>query len=376
MDVKFRLGQEIKRIEKSMRGQLQAVDIGSSIAGNVNEINVPCHNIIVAAGAQTPKALDDIVTWLDPKMTFENHKQSYEWVRVPVGDAFDGEELEDVSLVVRGSNNNNNLAGKGKAKANDKPASSSSFSILTAEPETNTILAATIGKPAPTHHFTPVPGVDMDYVRENNFSQAEKIARTYIQGGKTAIPIAASAAAAPPLSNTKNDNGKMHIDFTLPLTSLQAETGSATISTSFSHRPLIDMIPWHIVDPRVKDTVKTQEEDNDENDGDEGGDDDDDEDGDGNATDNKDNADTVDANSFRRLGIYVVYGFGRHGTTLAPGVARVVASKVFGGKGAGVDGKKEMEGAGYGEKDDDDDGAGAGAVGEAYAWPGGFDGGD
>ena len=215
----------------------------------------------------------------------------------------------------------------------------------------------------------------MDYVRENNFSQAEKIARTYIQGGKTAIPIAASAAAAPPLSNTKNDNGEMHIDFTLPLTSLQAETGSAIISTSFSHRPLIDMIPWHIVDPRVKDTVKPQEEDNDENDGDEGGDDDDDEDGDGNATDNKDNADTVDANSFRRLGIYVVYGFGRYGTTLAPGVARVVASKVFGGKGAGVGGKKGEKGAGYGEKDNDDD-DGVGAVGKAYAWPKGFDGGE
>jgi hypothetical protein len=313
--VAFRFGQEIKRIEKSMRGQLQAVDIGSSKPGNVNEINIACHNIIVAAGSQTPEALDDIITWLDPKHTFENHTERYEWARAPLGEFFDGEELGDVSLIIRSGNN---LTGKGKGKAND--SSSSSFSILTAKPETNTILAASIGKPITSK---PVPGVQ-------TFSEAEKTARTHLKNGKTAIPTAASSKTKTKTNNNNEDNSDSDSDSSSsnkpPKSPVLQLSGSATISTSFSHAPLVDMIPWPIVDPRVLETVRD---------------------------------DGTTKTTMHRLGIYVAYGCGRHGTTLAPGVAKIVVSNVFGG-GGGKDVK-------------DEDAAVLAGVGEAYAWPEVFD---
>lgn len=305
MGVDFRYEQEIRRIEKSMRGQLQAVDINSSEPGSTKEVTLACHNIIVAAGAQTPEALDDIVTWLEPKTTFENYKQSYEWARTPLGNASNGADLEDVSVVIRGDNLTN--TGKGKASEISSSPSFSSFSILTAEPKTNTILAATIGKHTSPRRFTDVPGVNMEEVRKHEFSEAEKIARNYIKGGETAIPTAACATTA----NNKKDKSKNADkieDENTPKT-----TGSGTISTAFGHRPLIDMIPWHIVDPRTKETVPEDK--------------------------------------IRLLGIYVSYGCGRHGTTLAPGVAKTVVSKIFGDKDADVAG-----------------------VGDGFAWPKGFDG--
>jgi hypothetical protein len=324
--VAFRFGQEIKRIEKSMRGQLQAVDIGSSKPGNVNETNVSCHNIIVAAGAQTPEALDDIITWLEPKSTFENHTQIYEWVRAPLGESFDGSELEDVSLIIR---NDNNLAGKGKGKANSSSfLSSHSFSILTAEPETNTILAATLSEPASTQQqFTPTPGASTKQPKKQPFTEAQKLARTHLKDGKTAIP------ARKPHDSSDNDNEP-------PKSSTLHLAGSARISTAFSHSPLVSMIPWQIVDPRVKDTVK----------------DDDESDGTGTGT---------AKNTLDRLGIYVAYGLGRFGTTLAPGVARMVAAKVYSG-GKGGKGGKDV-------KDDRGDAGVLEAVGENYGWPEGFD---
>ena len=322
--VAFRFGQEIKRIEKTMRGQLQAVDIGSSKPGNVNETNVNCYNIIVAAGAQTPEALDDIITWLEPKTTFENYTQIYEWVRAPLPEAFDGSELEDASIIIR--DGGNNIAGKGKGKASE---TSSSFSILTAEPETNTILAATLSKPTSTQQFTATPGESTKQPKKATFSEAERVARTHLKDGKLAIPTPASS------KNNKTDDSEDKMDTSPdsdnepPKSPTLKLSGSATISTAFSHSPLISMIPWQIVDPRTRDTVK-------------------DDDGTG-------------KNTIHRLGIYVAYGLGRFGTTLAPGVAKMVIEKVYGGSGKKV-GKDERGDAGVLE-----------AVGEAYGWPEGFD---
>jgi hypothetical protein len=316
--VAFRFGQEINRIEKSMRGQLQAVDIGSSTPGNNNETNIACHNIIVAAGAQTPEALDDIITWLEPKTTFENHKESYEWVRAPMDDFDNGEELENVSLIIR---NGNSVTGKGKGKANDNTSSSSAFSILTPDPETDTILAATIGKPTlPTQRSKPAPGADLS----KNFTEAEKVARTHLKDGELIIPTAAAALAAEAAKSKTSSNS----------TSSSASksdpppktSGAATISTSFSHAPLVTMIPWEIVDPRVKETVTDDE--------------------------------TTKTKKIHQLGIYVAYGLGRHGTTLAPGVAKMVVSKVYG------DAEKEVK---------DDDAGLLEAAGEAYGWPEGYE---
>lgn len=326
--VAFRFGQEINRIEKSMRGQLQAVDIGSSTPGNNDETNIACHNIIVAAGAQTPEALGDIITWLEPKTTFENHKESYEWVRAPIGDAFDGEELQDVSLIIR---NDNSVTGKGKAKADD--SSSSAFSILTPDPETDTVLAVTIANPiTPTQRSKPAPGADL----RKNFSAAEKVARTHLKNGKLAIPVAAAASKSQKNntnSSSDSDSSDSSNSNSAPKSPLPPKTsGSATISTSFSHAPLVTMIPWAIVDPRTKETVSRD---------------------DGAAA----------KSTIHSLGIYVAYGLGRHGTTLAPGAARMVVSRVYGDAGK-EDGKGAM---------DAEDAGVLAEVGEKYGWPEGFE---
>lgn len=329
--VAFRFGQEINRIEKSMRGQLQAVDIGSSTPGNNNETNIACHNIIVAAGAQTPEALDDIITWLEPKTTFENHKESYEWVRAPMDDFDNGEELEDVSLIIR---NGNSVTGKDKGKANDNTSSSSAFSILTPDPETDTILAATIGKPTlPTQRSKPAPGADLS----KNFTEAEKVARTHLKNGELAIPVAAAASKSQENNTDTNSSDSDSPDGfnsnSAPHSPPPPKTsGSATISTSFSHAPLVTMIPWAIVDPRTKDTVSRD---------------------DGAAT----------KSTINSLGIYVAYGLGRHGTTLAPGVARMVVSRVYGDAGK-EDGKGAL---------DAEDAGVLAEVGEKYGWPEGFE---
>jgi len=344
--VAFRFGQEIKRIEKSMRGELQAVDIGSSKPGNVNEINVNCANIIVAAGAQTPEALDDIITWLEPKATFENHTQIYEWVRAPMGDSFDfdSEELEDASLIIRGGNNNIAGKGKGKAKANATSSFPCSYSILTTEPRTNTILAATISKHAPTLRSAPTPGVDTKTLSKAAFSEAEKLARTHLKDGKLVIPVAASSKPDNTFDSDKdNNNGNNDSDndsdtsnSNVSKSPVLKTIGSATVSTSFAHSPLVTMIPWNVVDPRVVDTVKDYDDDG-----------------------------TTAKHTLNRLGIYVAYGLGQFGTTLAPGVARFVCAKVYGDAGkVGVDGKGWM---------DEEEAGGLEAVGEAYGWPKGFD---
>jgi hypothetical protein len=311
--VSFRFGQEINRIEKSMRGKLQAVDIGSSKPGNNNETNIACHNIIVAAGAQTPEALDDIITWLEPKTTFENHTESYEWVRAPMGNIYGGEELQDVSLIIRGGNN---FTGKGKGKANDTP---SAFSILTPDPETNTILAATIAEPTSTQRFKANPGADLS----KSFNDAEKVARTYLKGGELVIPIAAAAVAAAKSKSKSKSNSNSSNSNSVPES--PKTTGSATVSTSFSHAPLVTMIPWTVVDPRVKETVRD---------------------------------DGTTKTNIHRLGIYVAYGLGRYGTTLAPGVAKMVVSKVYG------DAEKDVK---------DEDAGLLEAAGEAYGWPEGYE---
>jgi glycine/D-amino acid oxidase-like deaminating enzyme len=324
--VAFRFGQEINRIEKSMRGQLQAVDVGSSKPSNNNETNISCHNIIVAAGAQTPEALDDIITWLEPKTTFENHTESYEWVRAPMDKVLNGEELQDVSIVIRGGKN---VTVKGKGRVDDSP--SSAFSILTPDPETNTILAATIADPTSKPRFRVNPGADLS----KSFNDAEQIARTYLKDGELIIPTAAAAIAAEAAkseSKTKS-NSSSDSDSSNSTSSSASKSdpppktsGAATVSTSFSHAPLVTMIPWEIADPRVKDTVTEDE--------------------------------TTKTKRIHQLGIYVAYGLGRHGTTLAPGVAKMVVSKVYG------DAEKEVK---------DEDAGLLEAAGEAYGWPEGYE---
>jgi glycine/D-amino acid oxidase-like deaminating enzyme len=101
MDVKFRFRQEVTNIEKTKSGKLMSVDI-AKVGNPARFVEVPCHNVIVAAGPGTIEALHEIIPWIEPRTLFLNKKQHCDWVRVQgpsVGDA------DKVALVIH------NIAG-------------------------------------------------------------------------------------------------------------------------------------------------------------------------------------------------------------------------------------------------------------------------
>lgn len=87
MEVKFRFRQEVMNIEKTKSARLTSVDI-SKVGNPARYVEVPCNNIIVAAGSQTLDALHDIVPWIEPRTSLVNHKQYCDWIRIqgpPIG---------------------------------------------------------------------------------------------------------------------------------------------------------------------------------------------------------------------------------------------------------------------------------------------------
>ena len=81
MNVKFRFHQEVTNIEKTKTAKLMSVDIAR--AGDPDRfVEVPCHNLIVAAGAHTLDALHELVPWIEPRTSLVNIKQHCDWTRV------------------------------------------------------------------------------------------------------------------------------------------------------------------------------------------------------------------------------------------------------------------------------------------------------
>jgi hypothetical protein len=96
MDVKFRFRQEIANIEKTKHGKLMSVDI-ARVGNPARFIEVPCHNLVVAAGSDTLDALHEIVPWIEPRTSLVNKKQHCDWNRVQGPIIDDGDK---VALVV------------------------------------------------------------------------------------------------------------------------------------------------------------------------------------------------------------------------------------------------------------------------------------
>ena len=81
MEVKFRFRQEVTNIEKTRNAKLTSVDI-AKVGNPARYVEVPCHNLIVAAGSHTLDALHEIVPWVEPRTSLVNKKQHCDWIRV------------------------------------------------------------------------------------------------------------------------------------------------------------------------------------------------------------------------------------------------------------------------------------------------------
>jgi glycine/D-amino acid oxidase-like deaminating enzyme len=81
MEVKFRFLQEVTNFEKTKSAKLMSVDI-AKVGDPDRFVEVPCHNLIVAAGSHTPEALHELVPWIEPKTSLMNIKKHCDWSRV------------------------------------------------------------------------------------------------------------------------------------------------------------------------------------------------------------------------------------------------------------------------------------------------------
>ena len=187
MDVKFRFRQEIANIEKTKHGKLMSVDIAK--VRNPNRfIEVPCHNLIVAAGPDTLNALHEIVPWIEPRTSLMNKKQHCDWHRVQ-GPIID--DSEKVAIVVHNHASRDPVILAGQARQE--------------------LIAASV-RPRIQH----MPFLDDKSVIEHN-SDAVQVARDRLNG--------------------INDSTKF-VD------------GHTTISTALDGLPLVCKIPSIIVDDR------------------------------------------------------------------------------------------------------------------------------
>lgn len=207
--VEFRFRQEISNVYKK-KGKIYEVEV-RRVDNHDRNATIPCHNIIVAAGAKTPTALDLMTGWI-PLPDEPENKERFDWAR-----------FKDISF----------KADCGMMIRRDDGTYTSLFAP---QRDATEMLVATVGA-----------------------SKAERLAAHRING----------------IAEAKSYN-----------------SGETTVITSFNNLPLVDKLPWKVVDPRHKRYVD-------------------------------------------RLGIYIAYGFGKFGTTLAPGAATAVCRMIM-GQDAGI----------------------------------------
>jgi hypothetical protein len=70
MEVQFRFRQEVTSFEKTKSAKPMSVDI-AKVGDPDRFVEVPCHNLIVAAGSHTSEALHELVPWIEPKTSHE-----------------------------------------------------------------------------------------------------------------------------------------------------------------------------------------------------------------------------------------------------------------------------------------------------------------
>lgn len=119
MDVKFRFRQEVTNIEKTKTAKLMSVDI-AKVGDADRYVEVPCHNLIVAAGAHTPDALHELVPWTEPRTSLMNIKHHCDIIRTKGHTITDTENL---GLVVHTPTNNDPVIVAGQSGEELKVAS-------------------------------------------------------------------------------------------------------------------------------------------------------------------------------------------------------------------------------------------------------------
>lgn len=81
MDVEFRFHQEVTNLQRLKGVRLTSVDV-ARVGNAKRSVEVPCHNLIIAAGSDTPDVLHGIVPWMEPRTSLPNTKQHCDWARV------------------------------------------------------------------------------------------------------------------------------------------------------------------------------------------------------------------------------------------------------------------------------------------------------
>lgn len=119
MDVKFRFRQEVTNIEKTKTAKLMSVDI-AKVGDPDRYVEVPCHNLIVAAGAHTPDALHELVPWTEPRTSLMNIKHHCDITRTKGHTITDTENL---GLVIHTLTNNDPVIVAGQSGEELKVAS-------------------------------------------------------------------------------------------------------------------------------------------------------------------------------------------------------------------------------------------------------------
>ncbi|GAB7330559.1 hypothetical protein MBLNU13_g02146t1 [Cladosporium sp. NU13] len=189
MDVKFRFRQEVANIEKTKNAKLMSLDI-AKVGDPDRFVEVPCHNLIVAAGAHTLDALHELVPWIEPRTSLMNIKQHCDFTRVKGHTITDTENL---GLVIHTPTSNDPVIVAGQSGEELKAAS--------VRPRTQHVL------------------FDDSEPEADHFSNAASVARDQLSNG---------------VESTKLRNGV------------------ATISTAQDGLPMVCKIPSALIDDRFE----------------------------------------------------------------------------------------------------------------------------
>lgn len=189
MEVKFRFRQEVINMEKTKTAKLMSVDI-AKVGDPDRFVEVPCHNLIVAAGAHTPDALHEIVPWIEPRTSLMNIKYHCDFSRVQGHTVTDAEHL---GLVIHTPTSNEPVIVAGQ--------SGEELKVATVRPRIQHVLS------------------DDSEPEEDHFSIAAAVARDQLSNGAG---------------------------------STRVTNGVATISTAQDGLPLVCKIPSALIDDRFE----------------------------------------------------------------------------------------------------------------------------
>lgn len=170
------------------------MDVRSTLENDSREVELECHNLIVAAGPWTAEIVSELLGWM-PEI--DNYQERVEWIRVPREDIVENDDigllLEDTKLIKGG--------------------------MIATQPSSNEVLVAAMGDKCVNHHRLP-NSPRVKYGSEGiSTERARGIAERGLEG------------YTPGPGVTK---------------------GRSLLSTSTDRMPLIDRIPSQLIDDRFE----------------------------------------------------------------------------------------------------------------------------